>query len=77
MCTCLIELNRKLVDSGRNTRIVLPILVDFTTGKQTRGGGAVVATEKIDTSKRGKAALLFASYCPFCGEKYEPAKEAN
>jgi hypothetical protein len=37
---------------------------------------ALVLTDKIDSKKRGKPMMMFASYCPFCGEKY-PRKEGG
>lgn len=31
----------------------------------------LVSTHKLNMAERGKPKSAFASYCPFCGEKYE------
>jgi len=36
----------------------------------------VVETAKIDTKKRGRPPVMLASFCPFCGEKYDHKTEA-
>ena len=64
MCTCIEDSNKFLSD--RNTRITIPL---FGTQRP------FVQTEKLDDFKRGKPTMIFASYCPFCGEKYPPAKD--
>jgi hypothetical protein len=70
MCNC-IELSEKaLIEHGdNNTALAIPI-VFHTDGKEhpTR---LTVGTEKRDPDKRQKPATIFASFCPFCGEKYE------
>lgn len=34
----------------------------------------LLRTEKLDAKKRGKAATILASFCPFCGQKYHADK---
>jgi hypothetical protein len=34
----------------------------------------VIATDKLDAKKRGKPMLLYAKYCPMCGQNLEPQK---
>ena len=63
MCNCIKITNdglREKYNSYVNTTISL------TGGPQM----VVLATEKDDTTKRGKPITLVATYCPFCGEKY-------
>lgn len=59
MCDCITEVNTKLAE--HNTCVSMPLI-----GRQQ----PFVMTEKVDEKKRGKVPLLFASCCPFCGEKY-------
>jgi hypothetical protein len=63
MCDCIKSTNEYLAQ--HNTKITIPWL-----GTQR----PFVQTEKIDGKKRNKPMMLFASYCPFCGEKYEESK---
>lgn len=64
MCDCIAKANEHLRE--HNTKIELPmwsasgVLAPF------------VQTMKLDEKKRGKPTMIFASYCPFCGEKYAP-----
>ncbi len=61
MCNCIEEINKALAD--KNTSIEVNWLDEAAK--------AIVSTVKIDTKKRGAPTCLFASYCPFCGCKYE------
>lgn len=62
MCECIAQANQHLAEF--NTKIDVPIW--------TRSGvlAPFVSTVKLDDKKRGKPKLMFASCCPFCGEKY-------
>lgn len=62
MCNCIETANEHLAEF--NTRIELPIW--------TRSGALrpFVQTIKINEKKRGNPKMMFASCCPFCGEKY-------
>ncbi len=62
-CECIAEVNKKLAE--RNTQILLPMFV--------MKGPVVpfVETRKLNEKKRGKPVAMFASFCPFCGLKYE------
>jgi len=66
MCKCIAEINEKL--AAHNTKIELPML-----GLQQ----PFVSTTKIDTKKRGKPVMMFASFCPFCGQRYREQKAFN
>ena len=64
MCECIARVNKHLAEF--NSVIELP-----WAGPQR----PFVLTMKKDEKKRGKPKMMFASYCPFCGEKYpEPEK---
>lgn len=56
---CVQEMNDLL--RSNNTRLVQTISVTSRELIQ-------VATEKADTKVRKKPVLVFASYCPFCGQ---------
>jgi len=63
MCGCIAKMNADLKShpEGENT-----ILVSTLFGEPK----LIVATCKRQDKVRKKAALVMASYCPFCGEKY-------
>lgn len=64
MCSCIEKVDEMLAE--RNTRIMLPIMLgaDQTTRP-------MIVTDQIERGRgKKKAAGMFASYCPFCGEKY-------
>lgn len=63
MCDCIKTVNELL--APHNTQVVLPIFGP----KQP-----FVETMKIDEKKRGKPQAMFASCCPFCGERYSKGK---
>lgn len=51
----------------RNTDLIMAHTINMRTGiEQER---LVIGTVKVDPKKRGKAIPIFATYCPFCGEK--------
>jgi hypothetical protein len=62
MCDCIKNINEHL--AGYNTKITVPIWT------ASDGRPSFVETSKIDEKKRGKPKSVFASCCPFCGEKY-------
>lgn len=37
----------------------------------------VIATDKADASKKGRTPFLAATFCPICGQKYEPEQEVE
>lgn len=63
MCDCIAKTNVFLAE--HNSRITIPIF-----GPKL----PFVMTEKVDAKKRGKLAFMFASHCPFCGEKFPETK---
>lgn len=67
MCECIAQINADLAKRGLNTRIETPL---FGPKK------AMICTVKADDKKREKPAILFASHCPICGEKYSAEGEA-
>ena len=68
MCKCIDEINEQLKQQNRNTQ------VKQAFGMKGTIPNAMVSTEKADTNKREKSASIFASYCPFCGQKYDEEK---
>lgn len=61
MCTCIETVDADLAGRGLNTRVETPL---FGPAR------ALVRTLKADDHKRQKPAVLFATCCPFCGERY-------
>ena len=68
MCDCIKKIDEKLAEVNSNTKLKI---VWSMSGAVDR---AMVVTEKADKSKRGEVSTVFASYCPFCGEKYPDSK---
>ena len=62
MCDCIKNVSEKLKE--HNTALKLPLLLD---GGPDR---VLIETQKADSKNRKKPMNLFASFCPFCGEKY-------
>lgn len=64
-CDCIARVNADLKEKAPNTRITTNL---FGRPK------CLVTTNQIKTGRgMKKAALLMASYCPFCGVAYEPS----
>lgn len=66
MCDCTKLVNEKLAE--RNGRLASGFLI---RGDMSVGMRLLVATEKLDNSKRKKVPPVTAAFCPFCGEKAE------
>lgn len=69
MCECVKTINKKLDEKGLNTVIDVPFQLnsDLSTASTQR---VSIVTAKKDRSVRKRPTSVFASYCPFCGEKY-------
>ena len=69
-CQCRAEIEKKLEDAGHNTRIKRY----YTIGGAGFGLPWPIETEQVEKGRgKKKAAALFASYCPFCGESAKVA----
>lgn len=66
MCDCIKKFDEKLVE--HNGRLAMAMQVTETLGLRAR---LLIATEKIDKTKRKPVPAVMASFCPFCGEKME------
>lgn len=66
MCDCLKTFNEGL--EKHNGRVATGFQITETLGVRMR---VLVATEKIDKTKRKPVPAVLASHCPFCGEKFE------
>lgn len=62
MCDCRAKMDNELRASNCRVSIGLLIIGNALVARP------VVATEKLDKSKRKPPPQVFASYCPFCGE---------
>ena len=63
MCDCIEKVNGLLAD--RNTRLKEPIVFGNRPGPNL-----MIETEIIEKKRGARVTSMFASYCPFCGEKY-------
>jgi len=70
MCTCIDDAEKQLLESGRNTKLDIPITFSLT-GKGLSANRVTVSTCKRDDKKREKPLRMFAAFCPFCGQAYE------
>jgi hypothetical protein len=70
MCNCIEKTNKSLKEHPEwNTTLDIP----FTWDKKgaLSADKVTISTMKADDRNRQKPIRLFASYCPFCGEKYK------
>lgn len=66
-CNCVEEVNAKLV--SRNTRLTQALVL--TGDRASNNPNLMLETEQIETGRgKPKAAAMFLSCCPFCGERY-------
>lgn len=76
MCECNAKMNALLDARGSNTVISEPLLIRKESLALSSGPVTIVTTKK-DSGKRQKPITVFASYCPFCGDKYRNDAEPN
>jgi len=69
-CNCIETVNQKLLEAGKNTAISVPLFFAFE-GEKTRGPCCVIETKKANDKVREKPSSIFATFCPFCGIKYD------
>lgn len=69
MCECREAINERLAFS--NARIAFGLMFGEATIERSP---PMITLEKINDKKRGKLPKLLATCCPFCGERYAPAK---
>ncbi len=76
-CDCVGLVNAQL--AKHNTRLVRSVywtkahtcLPNDGTRIDIEFGNVLLATEKLDTSKRGKPLPVIAAHCPFCGVSWK------
>ena len=73
MCDCIEKINEALEKQGTNTMLDIPIVLNRVDTENVLESAArvKVTTCKRDSSSRKQPMQMFASYCPFCGEKYQ------
>lgn len=71
MCNCATEVDKQLADRGVNTRLAFALQITKDMGLVSR---LLVSVEKIDKAKRKPPMNVFATFCPFCGNKLEEDK---
>lgn len=71
MCDCIEKTQESLKTLGKNTQLVIPLVINRIKGVPEIDR-VVVATCKLDDRNKQKPITLLATYCPFCGEKYNP-----
>lgn len=62
---CIKQVDKTL--SPHNTRLKLGVMFNVLTGREREV--LLIATEKVDPSKRRWMKNVAATYCPFCGKK--------
>lgn len=74
-CECINTVNEKLKSAGHNTKIKVPWIIPMP-GEKQRGECCEVVTIKADEKVRVKPVSLMATYCPFCGTKFDQDETA-
>lgn len=64
MCDCMKQINEKLAEHNGRLATGFQIREDMSVGMRL-----LMATEKIDPTKRKKVPHVTAAFCPFCGTK--------
>lgn len=72
MCDCIKKVNEALKEADTNTVLDVPMTINLGTHK-TRADRLTVPTVKANSRNKKKKQTIFATYCPFCGEKYKAA----
>lgn len=68
MCKCIEEVDKQL--AAKNTRVQLKEALNMRSG--TIREALMVPTEKINSRKRAGPINVFATFCPFCGNRIRP-----
>jgi hypothetical protein len=70
-CNCADTIDDKLKD--RNTRLTRAIVF---SQRHPDNPNLMIVTEQIESGRgKKKACGMFASFCPFCGTRYEPEEQ--
>ena len=70
MCDCAKQVNKSLKENDTNTRLDIPMMLSMSENTVS-ADRLSVSTCKASSKSRKKAQRVMASYCPFCGEKYD------
>ncbi len=70
MCDCIVKVNDSLLKVNCNTQLDIPFMLSRHENS-VMCDRVSISVCKIDSKNRKKAKLILASYCPFCGSKYD------
>lgn len=74
MCNCIEEVSEKLKPHGCGLDV--PLIIPRDAKAPMPPAKVAVRTYRLDFNKRKTPALVVASFCPFCGEKYPEAAKS-
>lgn len=69
MCDCIEKVNVEL--AKENTKLTLPMVMNIKAATMRSSVKTMVETERLTAKRGSKVWRIFATYCPFCGKKYE------
>lgn len=68
-CDCIDRTNEALRD--RNIRVSQGLILNQATGQLELTGASIVVESLPDAPKRRRLPHIFATFCPFCGQRYQ------
>ena len=75
-CNCIKLIQAELKTTDLNTQLDIPFSIDIQRGRMSTPM-VRLAVVKLNPKVRKKPTTLVATYCPFCGKKYEEIKTSD
>lgn len=76
-CSCIEKMNERLAQLGYALELgsIVRMEKDGTPGEDL-GMAPILKTERLNSKPRGRSPRVWAKFCPFCGQRLWPEREA-